>query len=138
MKSASRVLLLLLATAPALAADPAAGDPPRRTLSGADCLDPDRARSWTYVDAGELLVDAGKRKYRIDMREVCPELGTTSAVAFGGDGISQRVCGHVGDRIVTRERSCRIDRIELIDKATYDALLKDEKAAVSASAGKAD
>ena len=42
--------------------------------------------------AGELLVDAGKRKYRVHMREVCPELGTTSAVAFRGDGISQRIC----------------------------------------------
>ena len=57
------------------------------------------------------------------------------AVAFRGDGISQRICGHVGDRIVTRERSCRIDRIELIDKATYEALLKGEKASVSGRAG---
>lgn len=128
-------LLLLAAAWPALAAAPAADGPPRRTLSGADCLDPDRARSWTYVDAGELLVDAGKRKYRIHMREVCPELGTSSALAFRGDGISQRICGHVGDRIVTRERSCRIDRIELIDKATYEALLKGEKASVSGRAG---
>jgi hypothetical protein len=110
-------LLALPGFAPA--ADTPRESPPRVTLTGADCLDPSRMRTWHTVNSRELLVDAGRRKYRITLAESCTELGGAPTIGFRGDRVSGRVCGHFGERVITRRRSCRIERIELIDAEAF-------------------
>jgi hypothetical protein len=120
MRLPNLALPLLLALAGvASAADTPQRPPPRVPLTGADCLDPARVRSWHHVDSRQLLVDAGRRKYRITLGESCTELGGAPTISVRGDRISGRVCGNFGDRVITRRRSCRIDRIELIDAAAF-------------------
>jgi hypothetical protein len=94
---------------------------PRAVLHGADCLDPAFARSWHEVDSHEVLVDAGRRKYRMLTSGTCL-FGSGVSLNFVGDPVSGRVCGTRGDRIVTRDGSCWIDSIELIDAQTWNAI----------------
>jgi hypothetical protein len=121
-----RTALLLSALALLPCAVPAATEatpsPPRTTLNGADCLDPTAARSWDYVSGTELLVDAGRRKYRVVLAEYCTDLGYGADIRFKGDSIGGRVCGNVGEKVQVNARmSCRIERIEIIDAETYRA-----------------
>lgn len=102
-----------------LAATMATATPPAGPLKGADCLDPSRARGWLAVDDSTLLVDAGRHKYRITLRHACTGLGLTADVGFRGDPISGRLCGHVGERVLARRDVCAVDRVELIDEATW-------------------
>jgi hypothetical protein len=113
----------MLAFASAASSGPGTGDSPTRIpLRGADCLDPGSARSWHEVSSTEILVDAGRRKYRITLRGGCSLLGHGPGIAFAGDPISGRVCGNMGDAVVLkRGERCSIARIELIDKATWNA-----------------
>lgn len=105
---------------------------PRSALTGADCLNPSAARSWHYLGGNELLVDAGRRKYRITLWEICTELGHGDSLGFRGDAVSGRVCGNAGERVQLKRSSCRIDRVELIDAETYREAASGRRGSVSA------
>jgi hypothetical protein len=131
----SPILFSLLALAPlasATAADEHA-PAPRNALRGGDCLDPSSARTWDYVSGDELLVDAGRRKYRVRLAEHCTELGHGSVITFKGDPISHRVCGNVGEAVRVGRMSCRIERLELIDADAYREATTGKKGSVSAT-----
>lgn len=121
-------LALCLAALPALAAapKPAPAAAPN-FLRGSDCLDPDMARSWIEIDNRTLLVDAGRRKYRIEISPACSALGYSPWLGFKGDPVNGRVCGTLGDAVVTRDYTCRIQRMELLDKAQYKLALEQRK-----------
>src|SRR5690606_22577157 len=98
------------------------------TLHPSECLDPDLARGWSHVDDTTLLVDAGNRKYRVQLAESCFSLGTSPELNFVGDSISNRVCGHVGEYVVSGRQRCRIQRVERLDDAAYQQALDGDKA----------
>jgi hypothetical protein len=125
MESAMQHPRLATSLALCLAALPALADAPRM-LRGADCLDPGMARNWTELDNRTILVDAGRRKYRIGITPGCAAIGFSPSLGFKGDPVSGRVCGGVSDLIITREYSCRIERMELIDAAQFK-LLQDSR-----------
>ncbi len=129
MRLLTAALPVLVLIGPAVAGEPAT---PRMALTGADCLDPSAVRSWHYVDGSELLVDAGRRKYRITLAESCTELGGAASIGFRGDSVSGRVCGNFGERVITKRMACRIDRVQLLDDATYREATATPKASVSA------
>jgi len=119
--------LLVLVSLAACSTNPQATPRAGVTLHPSECLDPDLARSWTEVDSTTLLVDAGPRKYRVRLAESCFSLGTSPDLRFVGDSISNRVCGHVGEYVVSGRQRCRIDRVERLDEAAYkQALAGDE------------
>ena len=113
-------LALCLASLPVLAAAPA-------YLRGSDCLDPNMARSWIELDNRTILVDAGRHKYRMEISGACSALGFSPYLGFKGDPISGRVCGILSDSIVTRDYTCRIERMELLDKEQYKQALESRK-----------
>ena len=129
------ILFSLMALAPFASA--VAGDTgapaPRGALRGADCLDPSSARTWDYVSGDELLVDAGRRKYRVQLAEHCTELGHGSVIAFKGDPVSSRVCGNVGETVRVGRMSCRIERLEIIDADAYREATTGKQGPVSAA-----
>ena len=127
------VLISLLALASPVAAAADSAPAPRGALRGADCLDPTMARSWDYVSGDELLVDAGRRKYRVRLSEHCTELGHGSVIRFKGDAVSGRVCGNVGEAVRVGRMSCRIERVELIDAKTYREANSGKQGSVSAA-----
>jgi hypothetical protein len=114
-------LLSALATAPAMAADTPASTP---ILRGAQCLDPDQARGWSKDDDRHILVDAGRNKYRIEVSPACTAIDYSPILRLRGDPVSGRVCGGLGDAILTRDFPCKIERMELLSKEQYKAALK--------------
>ena len=58
--------------APAAAADSPLRYAPLRPMSL--CLDPDRIRTWHFLDSDEMLVDAGRKHYLLQLSTSCPEL----------------------------------------------------------------
>lgn len=115
----------------AVLAAPAAAQEPLRPMS--ECLDPDRARAWHLVDSDEILVDAGRRKYHLDLQPSCPELGFAVSIGFrSGDGVG-RICGSPGDRVVFERRSpvhvpCRITRVTPLTDEEYRERVQDRPA----------
>lgn len=101
--------------------------PSRVPLKGADCLDPSAARDWQEIDSRQLLVDAGRRKYRITLTTGCLDVANGSTLVFEGDPVSGRVCGNFGDKVRFTSGTCRIEQIELIDADAYRAALAGEK-----------
>lgn len=111
--------LALAGCASSPAAAPARDAAPRTVLHPSECLDPALARGWSYVDDDELLVDAGRRKYRVRLAELCFGLGTSPALHFQGDAVSNRVCGHAGEYVVVSRQRCRIQSVERLDDAAW-------------------
>jgi hypothetical protein len=117
--------LAVAAIAPA--AETAAGGPLRPV---SECLDPDRARSWHLIDSDEILVDAGRRRFHLQLSFACPELGYNHTVGFrSGNGVG-RICGHQRDVIVTmapgrRNSRCGIADVTPLDRKQYEAYLDD-------------
>jgi hypothetical protein len=132
--AASSLLLALLAgTAYAtVAGAPDAPPRPRAALQGADCLDAARMRSWHFVDSTQLLVDAGRRKYRISLAESCTALGSAASISFSGDRVSGRVCGNFGERVLAGRMACRIDRVELLDDEAFREAASTARRRISA------
>ena len=100
-------------------------------LRGADCLDPGMARSWADLGDGSLLVDAGRRKYHIRLGAGCQDVHWTPMLLMRGEPISGRVCGGLGDAVISRDYTCRIQDMQMIDGAQYKALIQrrdDERA----------
>lgn len=122
--SSLRVLLALtLLPLASGAAEPSSGTSayqPLRPLSA--CLDPTRVRSWNDIDSTTLLVDAGRRKFRLELTTACPELSFDHTILLVGDSVSGRICGTIGESVVARGRSCRIARVIPIDAETYERM----------------
>lgn len=125
-------LMMVATVAGAVEATGDAAPSAKAPLKAADCLSPSAVRSWHYVDSRELLVDAGRRKYRITLAESCTELGGAASLVFKGDSVSGRVCGHFGDRVLTRGAACRIERVELIDDPAWRDATGATKGRISA------
>jgi hypothetical protein len=125
-------LMALVPLVPAVAGEPGA-PAPRGALRGADCLDPSSARTWDYVSGDELLVDAGRRKYRVRLAEHCTELGHGAVITFKGDPVSSRVCGNAGEAVRIGRMSCRIERLEIIDADAYREATTGRTGSVSAA-----
>lgn len=133
MRTVLLLSALVLLPSPLPAAEETPAPSSRTPLRGADCLDPTAARTWDYVSGTELLVDAGRRKYRIVLAEYCTDLGYGADIRFKGDSIGGRVCGNVGEQVqVNRRMNCRIERIEIIDAETYRAATGGQQGTVSA------
>jgi hypothetical protein len=114
------LLLSLLLAAPAV---PAAETGSARSR----CLDPHRARSWLLLDSDELLVDAGRRRFHLQLAFACPELGYNDAIHFLGSDPGGRICGLPGDRIVLARRSlqrrpCTILSVTALGIDEYEAI----------------
>lgn len=129
-------LVLLGGCASAPRADAPGSAAERRILPLADCLDPDRARGWALVDSDELLVDAGRHRYRIVLARSCPEVATAAAIVFRGSSGLGRVCGNAMDAVVVASRNrmqqpCPIASIELLDEAAYQQYLDEGELTVS-------
>ena len=134
------MLVLLMATLPTACAtgSPAKSETGSATapapLRGADCLDPTTARNWHEVSSTEVLVDAGRRKYRLTLSHVCDLLGNGPTIAFIGDPITGRVCGNFSDAILaSRGERCHIEHIELIDRDAWNATVNERTTDVSGS-----
>lgn len=87
------------------------------------CLYPQDVRTWHNSQDGALFVDAGRRKYRVDLWNECRDTLGVSLV-FRGDSITGRVCGNPGDKVITgsvgsRGSECGIRDVRVIDDETY-------------------
>ena len=116
----------VLAVGLATSASAASADTP--ILRGAQCLDPNFARGWVELDDRTILVDAGRNRYRIEVSGACTSLSFSSLLVFRGDPVSGRVCGTLGDAILTRDYPCKIERMQLISKAEYKQAVDDRAA----------
>ena len=83
------------------------------------CFDSQRVRNWIVIDDETLLIDAGRKKYRMHLRDSCSSMGTSTSLRFKGDPISRRVCGSL-DAINVEGEHCRISSIEEIDKKAFN------------------
>ena len=111
------------------------GSTPSAWLRGADCLDPSSARSWEDVSTTEILVDAGRRKYRMTLPASCMRIGAGPVLVFDGDPIGGRVCGVPSDAVRFDDgQRCTIERLELIDAETYRAEMNATDGEVHAEA----
>lgn len=120
-------LLLAALALPAAASHNRDTGPRPPPLRGLECLDPDFARSFNTIDDQRLLVDAGRKRYVLQISGSCWNLDHTPVIEFRGDPISERVCGNAFDAVLVRggTHPCRIESMQLIDKATYKALLNE-------------
>lgn len=100
-----------------------------KPLPLAECLDPERARGWTQLDNGDLMVDAGRYKYRVQVAPACTALSYSNFLGFRGDPINGRVCGNIRDAVLTRDYPCKIENVQRLSKEEYDAVLKADKEA---------
>lgn len=83
------------------------------------CLIPQRVRDWAYVADNQILVNAGRRKYRIDLSYGCPALAFGTFIHFDpGPGVG-RMCGHINEAVVVRGSRCNVARIVEIDAETW-------------------
>lgn len=83
------------------------------------CLDSSHVRNWIVVDDEILLLDAGRKKYRMTLMQSCFNLSSSPTLQFKGDPITGRICGSTLDAIRVNGEQCRISKIELIDKQTF-------------------
>ena len=84
------------------------------------CVDTSRVRNWIVVNDETLLLDVGRKKYRVNLQQSCFNLSISPTLQFKGDPISGRICGSSLDAIRVRGEQCRISKIEEIDKQTFN------------------
>lgn len=133
MGHASLLLLSLALIAPlAFAEEPAAAPAKPQALTGFHCLEPGPATGWTYLDDSHILIDGGNRKYKLEFTEACWGIKFDDSLAFRGDSFNGRVCGVLGDEVITEHMHCRIKQLEIISTDQYRQMIRDNKAAIAA------
>ncbi len=116
--------LLLLSSTMAITA-PANAQTEKR-----ECLDSKRIRNWIVIDDETLLLDAGSKKYRVNLQSSCFHLDTSPTLQFEGDPITGRICSGTLDAIRVQGEQCRISRIREIDKQTFNEAQNKKKASM--------
>lgn len=96
------------------------------------CVDSHRIRNWIVLDDETLLLDAGHKKYRLDLQRACFNLSTSPTLQFKGD-ITGRVCGSSLDAIHVQGEQCRISKMTEIDKQTFNEAQKRKTLILKAS-----
>ena len=133
MRHASLLLLSLALSAPIALADAPVAEPAKpHALNGFHCLEPGPSTGWTYLDDSHILIDGGNRKYKLEFTEACWGIKFENSLAFRGDSFSGRVCGDLGDEVITEHMHCRIKHLELISTDQYRQTIRDNKAAIAA------
>ena len=84
------------------------------------CVDTSRVRNWIVINDETLLLDVGRKKYRVNLQQSCFNLSTSPTLQFKGDPISGRICGSSLDAIRVQGEQCRISKIQEIDKQTFN------------------
>jgi len=92
-----------------------------------ECLDSNRVRNWIVVNDETLLLDAGRKKYRVDLQQSCFNLSSSPTLQFKGDPITGRICGSTLDAIRVQGEQCRISKIREIDKQTFNEAQNKKK-----------
>lgn len=105
---------------------PADGPATRTTLPAAQCLRTDSAVDWQKLDDRHVLVRHVGRNYLLRLATVCLGIEDATRIDLAGAGMN-RICGRLGEYVIARGDRCRIDTIELIDEATYRALVSGER-----------
>lgn len=113
------LLVFILAFASPLAAAPRDLVSPSPGLRGAQCLDPATVRAFTPIDNRQVIIDAGRRLYRLELTPSCLNFYSTDVIGFRGDPVSNRVCGTSFDAVLVRGFPCRIERMQAISRAEY-------------------
>lgn len=119
----------LILLSPALAGDaPPRNYAPLRPI--AECLDPGRVRAIQPIQDEQVLVDAGRRHFRLTLQRSCPDLAISTRFGLSSRNPSNRICGDIGDRIVlgrggVARASCGIARVLPISAAAYAAALHE-------------
>ncbi len=96
-------------------ASPLAAQTEKRT-----CLDSQQVRNWIVIDDETLLLDAGRKKYRVNLLNTCFNMSISPTLQFKGDPISGRICSGSLDAIRVQREQCRISKITEIDKQTFN------------------
>ncbi len=91
------------------------------------CVDSSRVRNWIVINDETLLLDAGRKKYRVNLQHACFNLGSSPTLQFKGDPISGRVCGSSLDAIRVEGEECPISKIEEIDKQIFNEAQNKKK-----------
>jgi Family of unknown function (DUF6491) len=125
------VPFIAMATDTATTAVPVEGTA-QTPLKGSDCLNPAQTRSFLVTGDREVIIDSGRRKYRLSIGQSCPALSSSPTLAFRGDQLDGRLCGGINDAVVTSDYPCKVDRVELLTaeqyKAASDAYVAERKA----------
>jgi hypothetical protein len=89
------------------------------------CLNPAHVRGWSLLPDDHVLVDAGKRRFLIELSQTCAGLDHNPFLGFISHRPDSRVCGQRGDQLVPhgsaagRRPPCPIQRVRLLDDAEY-------------------
>jgi len=118
-------LLVAFTCSQAAHSSESAKDKPERSgpiQPASECLDPERARSWSLLESDVLYVDAGRRRYLIELHMGCPELGYAKSLSFRTAGGVGRICGYAGEWVVADTgmnpgRTCRISKVHIIPRS---------------------
>ncbi len=131
-----KIRLLLLAAAlvaPVAQAEGNSEAPARnQSMTGYRCLTPGPATGWTYLDDSHILIDGGRYKYSMEFSDPCWGIKFDNSLAFKGDTFNGRVCGDLGDQVITERMHCQIKHMEIISTAQYRQIIKDNKDAIAA------
>ena len=84
------------------------------------CVDSSRVRNWIVINDETLLLDVGRKNFRVNLQQSCFNLSTSPILQFKGDPISGRICGSSLDAIRVQGEQCRIAKIQEIDKQTFN------------------
>lgn len=120
-----KILFAASCLAMALASGSSASEPAadRTLLRGSDCLAPGDVRNWTDIDDRTLLVDGGRLQYLVKVSGSCSAISYSPTLLFRGSPVSHRVCGGVGDVVITSDYRCNIQSMEVLDRKQYNELL---------------
>lgn len=125
MKTTTSIFLLVLGAGAAQAAVAASPAPPLRSSS---CIDTTQINESYIVDARTAIVRTGPKRYRIDLKNDCPQLNHPPGLIFRANASNKsvnqgRICGETGEAVHSRNQPpCAIQSVRLIDKVTFDAL----------------
>ena len=125
MKAKIFILSVALATT---AGQPAIAASPIRPLPASSCIDITQISEWHIVDARTAIVRTGPKRYRIDLKNNCPQLNHPPGLMFQANASNKstnqgRICGEVGETVHSlNQPPCAIQSVRLINKADFEAL----------------
>ena len=93
------------------------------------CLDLSRSIESYVIDDKTIIAASGPNYFRINLSAPCSHLGVGNLQLRTGNDSQRRMCGEIGDKVITRDGlHCQVQSLDILTRDQFKSMERAKRA----------